>query len=823
MRANTILLLLPVTLLMGTMFTTSWAAEEDTKATEDRVYLFSTFRGNGERGLRFAYSFDGYTWANVPGHFLKPHVGRSQLMRDPSLVRGPDGVFHLVWTSEWRGDLGFGYSSSADLVHWSEQQFVPVMEHEPTTVNVWAPEIFYDEAGEQFIICWASTIPGRFPDHLEDRDNNQRMYYTTTHDFKEFAPTKLFLEPGFSVIDATIVKRENDYVLVLKENTRPSRKLRVAFGESPTGPWKNISEPFTKHLTEGPTTLKLGDEWVIYFDSYGDATYGAVKTEDFQSFANISDEVTFPEGHKHGTAIEITRDELTYLMRVGGEQIPELYLPVEPALAESELESKLAAIDKIAEQGPFQPNWESIKEFETPNWYQDAKFGIFIHWGPYSVPAFGSEWYPRNMYRKGSPEYEHHLEHFGKHAEFGYKDFIPQFKAEKFDAQQWAQLFEEAGVRYIIPVAEHHDGFPMYDSDYTEWSAAKKGPERDVIGELTEAVREVGIICGASSHRAEHWWYFSPGLLIDSDVLVPENSSLYGPAINKRVAENQSEPPDKQFLDDWLLRSCEIVDKYQPKVLYFDWWICQPVFQPYLKRFAAYYYNRAAEWDEQVAINFKEWEGRSFPDGTGVFDIERGLAPDIREDFWQTCTSVSKNSWGYVSNHEYKEVGEIIDDLVDIVSKNGTLLLNIGPKADGTIPEREQQMLRTIGKWLDTYGEAIYETRPWKKYGEGPTSAAAGSFADTKREPFTSADIRFTTRGDQLYAIALAWPEDGKVTIQSLAEHAEEIEEIALLGHDQPLEWSTESNSIVVKLPDTETNEYALALKITGLKLNNSR
>ena len=757
-------------------------AEDSSDAEElEEVYLFTTFRGNGEDGLRFAYSFDGLKWVNVPGSFLKALVGDSKLMRDPSLLRGPDGTFHLVWTTGWRKDQGFGHSSSADLVHWAPQQFVPVMQHEPSSVNVWAPELFYDDREEQYIICWASTIPGRFPDYQEDHDNNHRMYYTTTKDFKTFAPTKLFLDPDFSVIDCKIVEREDDYVLVLKDNTRPELNLRVAFGTSPLGPWESISPPFTRQFTEGPTVLKLGDQWVIYYDAYRDYTYGAVSTTDFKNFTDFDDQVSFPSGHKHGTAIKITRKELAYLIRVGSEQVHDVRLPVEPALPQAAIDIRLAEIDRVAESGPFQPNWDSLKEFATPEWLRDGKFGLFIHWGPYSVPAFGSEWYPRNMYTKGTPEYDHHLKKYGSHATFGYKDFIPQFKAEKFDPGEWAELFHEAGVQYVIPVAEHHDGFPMYDSQYTDWSATKKGPQRDILGELAPALRKQNIVFGASSHRAEHWWFFDQGMLIDSDVLDPEFSDLYGPANNKRVAETHAEMPDKQFLDDWLLRTCEIVDKYQPQVMYFDWWICQPVFQPYLQRFAAYYYNRGAEWGKQVAINFKEWEGQSFPQGTGVFDIERGLAPDIRPDFWQTDTSVSKNSWGYVSNHEYKDVDSIIDDLIDVVSKNGALLLNIGPKADGTIPEPEQEMLREIGGWLKVNGEAIYGTRPWKQFGEGPTLAVGGSFADTKREPFTSADIRFTTKNDKLYAIVLAPPADSMLLVKSLPTEVGTITSVELL------------------------------------------
>jgi alpha-L-fucosidase len=802
------------------LVTSAFAAETAKKNNvPENAYLFTSFRGNGEDGLRFLYSFDGYKWTNVPGAFLKPLVGDSKLMRDPSLLRGPDGVYHLVWTTGWQKDQGFGYSSSKDLVHWSPQQFIPVMQHEPTTVNVWAPELFYDDQEKQFIICWASTIPGRFPNHLEPRDNNQRMYYTTTRDFKTFAPTKLFLDPDFSVIDCKILKDGDRYVLLLKDNTRPERNLRVAFGKTPLGPWEDISKPFTAEFTEGPTALKLSEDWIIYYDAYRNYAYEAMKTCDFKTFTDISKEVAFPVGHKHGTALEVARKELVYLLRVGSEQIRDVRLPVEPAFHQDEIANRIAAIDKVAEQGPFQPNWESLGKFKTPSWLREGKFGIFIHWGPYCVPAFGSEWYPRNMYFKGTPEFQHHLDTYGPHAEFGYKDFITLFKAKKFDATQWAKLFREAGVKYVIPVAEHHDGFPMYDSDYTAWSAVKKGPQRDVIGDLSKAFRDEQIIFGASSHRAEHWWYFDQGMYIDSDVLDARYSSLYGPASNKRVAETHAEMPDQQFLDDWLLRSCEIVDKYQPEVMYFDWWICQPVFQPYLQKFAAYYYNRGAEWKKEVAIDFKEWEGRSFADGTGVFDIERGRAADIRPDFWQTCTSVSKNSWGYVSNHEYKEVDSIIDDLIDVVSKNGALLLNIGPKADGTIPEPEQQMLRDIGKWLAVNGEAIYGTRPWVKFGEGPTQDTGGSFTDTKRKPFTGSDFRFTTKGDTLYAIALAWPESGKLVVASLPTSAGKVNKVALLGHAEDLKWDQSETGVTVELPAEQPTKHALTLKITGLKL----
>ena len=284
-------------------------------AKSDDAYLFTSFQGNGEAGLQFLCSEDMYAWKRVPAYFLKPQVGDSRLMRDPCLLRGPNDTFHLVWTTGWKNDNGFGYAHSKDLRNWSEQRFIPVMEHEPTTVNVWAPELFYDERNEQFIITWASTIPGRFPDGSEPHDNNQRTYYTTTRDFESFAPTRLFFDPGFNVIDCTIVQYGRGYALVLKDNSRTKMNLRVAFGASPVGPWQEVSPPFTQAFTEGPTVLKAGDDYLIYFDAYRQGVYGAVKTRDFKSFVDVTHEASFPEGHKHGTALRVPRSLFDGLTR----------------------------------------------------------------------------------------------------------------------------------------------------------------------------------------------------------------------------------------------------------------------------------------------------------------------------------------------------------------------------------------------------------------------------------------------------------------------------------------------------------------------------
>jgi alpha-L-fucosidase len=480
------------------------------------------------------------------------------------------------------------------------------------------------------------------------------------------------------------------------------------------------------------------------------------------------------------------------------------------------LDKKVAAavqkVDGAVARGPFEPSWPSLERVRVPEWYLDAKFGIFIHWGVYSVPAFGSEWYPREMYKKDTAEFKHHVAAYGPQSKFGYKDFIPRFTADKFDAGRWAELFRKAGARYVVPVAEHHDGFPMYDCRFTEWSAARMGPKRDIVGELAAAVRKEGLHFGVSSHRAEHWWFFDQGMLFDSDVKDPGNLGLYGPARSRELAEKRIEPPDNAFLDDWLARTSELVEKYRPELVWFDWWIEQTAFEPYLRRFAAFYYNRGAEWGSGAVINYKN---ESFPPRAAVLDLERGQLADIRPLFWQTDTAISKNSWGYVEPQDYKTADSIIDDLVDIVSKNGCLLLNIGPRPDGTIPAEEERILLEIGRWLDINGEAVYGTRPWRMFGEGPTRVSEGMFTDTKRAAFTGEDIRFTAKNGVLYATALAWPENGTLVVRSLAKGKAIVGRVSLMGRDGKLGWKQTAGGLEVDLPDEKPGEHAFVLKIT--------
>jgi alpha-L-fucosidase len=487
---------------------------------------------------------------------------------------------------------------------------------------------------------------------------------------------------------------------------------------------------------------------------------------------------------------------------------------------------QLARVDGAPRTGPFRPDWNSLAGYRVPEWFRDAKFGIFIHWGVYSVPAFGNEWYSRNMYVEGSAAFKHHVATYGPQSRFGYKDFIPMFHAEHFDANAWLDLFAQAGARYVVPVAEHCDGFAMYDSGLTDWDAAKMGPKRDVVGELEAATRRRGLHFGVSSHRAEHWWWYDGGMKFNSDVRDPRYAGLYGPAQPMALPGDDDSkepdpdhlerwlPPNKAFLDDWLARSSELVTKYHPDFLYFDWWIGQPAFQPYLRRFAAYYYDEAASRHQGVVLTYK---GYDFPENAATLDIERGKLDTLRLLPWQTDTSVSIHSWGYVNNDEYRSAQSLIDELVDVVSKNGNLLLNVGPKSDGTIPEQARAILLEMGAWLRTNGEAIYGSRPWLVYGEGPTKVAS-SAKNSDQQQFTAEDIRFTTHNGALYAIALGWPANGELRIRSLASGLPYLNApicgVKLLGSNEALSWNQKVDGLHINLPEQRPNEPAWTFRI---------
>ena len=475
-------------------------------------------------------------------------------------------------------------------------------------------------------------------------------------------------------------------------------------------------------------------------------------------------------------------------------------------------------------QTTYTPNWKSLSKHDTPSWFLDAKFGIYCHWGPYSVPAFKNEWYSHWMYtnennpeyKRGQEFYDHHIKTYGSLQEFGYKDFIPRFKAEKFDAAEWAELFKSSGAKFAGPVSEHADGFAMWDSDLTNWDAKDRGPKRDIMGELALEIRKRGMKFISTYHR--HWllgWY--PTWDESTDAFKPEYSGLYGPKLKKgdfqypfstkEIDEGTKRYyplADTAFNEEWLLRLKEIIDKYEPDMVWFDNKM-DVIGEAYRKEFLSYYYNQAAKRKQEVVATYKFYD---FAEGTAVLDLERSRMTEKKDFPWLTDDSIDWESWSHISTPRYKSVNRLIDFLVDVVSKNGCVLLNITPRANGEIPEPVKERLLKIGEWLNVNGEAVYGTRTWEIYGEGPQKITEGHLSENENPEATAQDLRYTTKGDTLYAIVLDWL-GKKAVFPALCKnstlYSKTVSFVSLLGHEEELEFERTDKGLEVRLPLEKT------------------
>ncbi|PHN02782.1 alpha-L-fucosidase [Flavilitoribacter nigricans] len=467
----------------------------------------------------------------------------------------------------------------------------------------------------------------------------------------------------------------------------------------------------------------------------------------------------------------------------------------------------------------YQPEWISLQRHQTPEWFLDAKFGIYCHWGPYSVPAYQTEWYSHRMYLEGDPIRAYHESTYGPVHEFGYKDFIPMFTAERFDADEWAELFLRAGAKFGGPVSEHADGFAMWDSRLTRWDAKDMGPRRDVVGEMAVALRKRGLKFIATYHR--HWMYaWFPTWDPQADASDPALSGLYGPKVPAGTFVMASQPtvplPDEQFNREWYDRIVEVVDKYEPDLVWFDNKM-DIIDEKYRLKFLSHYYNAGNRQGREVVATYKFTD---FQPGSAVLDLERARMSESKPFPWLTDDSIDWKAWCDIQNPDYKSVNRLVDFLVDVVSKNGCLLLNITPQANGEIPAPVRERLLAMGDWLRINGEAIYGTRPWVMYGEGPTEIVEGHLSERRNADHSAQDIRYTTRGDALYAIVLDWPTD-QVVLPALGTNSkwygQQIGSVKLLGYEEELEWEQKVQGLVIKLGARPRDlEHAFVFRING-------
>lgn len=468
-------------------------------------------------------------------------------------------------------------------------------------------------------------------------------------------------------------------------------------------------------------------------------------------------------------------------------------------------------------------DWKELHRV-TPDWFRDAKFGLFFHWGPYSVPAYKNEWYSRNMYAKKNGINKYHIETYGPISEFGYKDFYPMFTGDKFDAEEWADIVARSGAKYAGPVTEHADNFSLWDSKVNEVNAVNYGPHRDVVKECFEAFRKRGIKTLATFHHQWLWgWFMSSDP--DADVYDPANEKYYWKSLP--LETNRYIPyrlPDEEFNQMWIDKVKEVVDAYHPDAIYFDS-RTNIIDENYRKAMVEHIYQ-----SEDMVLTHKQ---EDFPENVGVYDIECGSFSEAKPFPWQTDDRLEDNvTWCMVQNPKYKSAHRIIHQLCDIVSKNGNLLLNVGPYADGSFHEDAKAILFEIGDWLKINGDAIYGTRPYVVAAEGPSTVddanydvdqinaqlenEAGDAGDLHQGIFTNKDFRFTTKGDDLYVIAMGCPKDDTLKIRTLKNSGPKgtITSVELLGYEGQLPFEQTDDYLKVTLPSDKPCNYAYAMKI---------
>ena len=479
--------------------------------------------------------------------------------------------------------------------------------------------------------------------------------------------------------------------------------------------------------------------------------------------------------------------------------------------------------------GPFQATRASLAAWQIPDWFRDAKFGIWAHWGPQSSVEAG-DWYARNMYMEGSAQYKHHVATYGHPSKVGFKDLIPRWKAERFDPAALMALYKKAGAKYFMSMAVHHDNFDLWDSAHTRWNAVGMGPKRDIVGAWAEAARREGLRFGVSDHLWISYKWFStckghdaagPMAGMPYDGVLKEFADLYhdSPGVMK-LDWDDSGIPDA-WKQQWFLRIRDLVDKYDPDLLYCDGPI--PFEDTGLAMLAHLYNRRAARNGGHADAIYTSKRREDADAGTCVFDVERGVVETIWPRPWQTDTCIGH--WHYERGLKYKSPKIVIDMLADIVSRNGNLMLNFPLPASGMLDDEELKVLSAVTDWMGVNSEAIYSTRPWSIFGDGPSTAkapsgASSSFNEEKRAELSPEDVRFTTRGDVLYAVVMGWPQ-GQAVIPSLAEGGprgvRRVQHVEWLGASGSPTFAQDQASLRVQLPARPPSEHAIVLKVHGV------